>query len=58
MRTTALAALLVGPAICLATEIALDGVALAIPAPEGFSPVTPEMAEHANRTRTDTQGLL
>lgn len=43
MKRIGTALLLLIPSLCLATDISIGGVPLAIPSPGGFSPVTPEM---------------
>lgn len=43
MKTICLALLLIAPAVSVAANISVGGVSLAIPNPNGFSPVTPQM---------------
>jgi hypothetical protein len=44
MRTICFGLLLLAPAVGVAADISVGGVSLAIPSPNGFSPVTPRMA--------------
>lgn len=44
MKTICLALLLLAPVVSGAADISVGGVSLAIPNPNGFSPVTPQMA--------------